>query len=115
MKIERGVVVWISVDKPSPGAAQAVVLEIESRAQEFVRLRDSSGNIHICSVHELHALERQALLARLEQEAFWARRYRAQAEECCENIARLRRRLDQVVPRRAIRMAGTGDARRCSR
>ncbi len=105
VKIDRGVVVWISVDHPRPGVAEAVILEIESRVQEQVRLRDATGTIAIRNVQELHATESAALRARIDQEAHWARRYRDMSDACVANAMHLRRRLAQrtATPIRSVR------------
>jgi hypothetical protein len=100
MKVAPGAVFWICVER---GVVQARVLEIESKAQQCVRLRDCFGATTIRNVEELHLRERDALRARCDQEAFWAHRYRAQSEECLANLTRFRHRLAQLdAPPQAV-------------
>lgn len=99
MNIEVGTTAWVGVAR---GVVLATVVEIESEKQEQIRLQDKTGHILIRHVCDLHATEAQALRARLDQEKFWAARYREMAYACDENVERIGSRITRIETRRKV-------------
>ncbi len=93
MRLCVGAIVWISVDDPRPDVVRAGIIEIESVKGEHCRVRDETGKISIRHVEEVFGSEIAALRARRDAEAYWAARYRRDADRCLTNHRRFEERL----------------------